>query len=232
MITYNLEDYFTALQFNEEEHKYTVTGSKQPLTSVTTFVKKFIKPFQAYPISIAAAKSKQRKGIEITAEYLRKYWKLNGQVAMAIGNRVHFFAENMPHFDSPKDLLEESVIKFYKEIIEGKEQIVSRELRCFFKGLSGTVDLITADNEGLIIRDYKTSADLNKSYGYMTGAFSSFKASQLNQYTLQLLLYDYIVRMKTGHAAHKLEIVKISAEGYELVGINEGMRSVFNDLIA
>lgn len=229
MNRYNLQSYFTQLRFNEEQHKYTVDGKE--LTSVTTYVKKFIKPFDVFMMSHRVANSRKNRGLGLTAEYFRKYWKFKGEMARSIGNITHFFAESMPHFTEPSSPLEKAVIAFYEDIIKDKEVIEAKELMCYYKGLSGTVDLITSDDKGLIIRDYKTSKDLNRSYGKMLAPFNSLKDSQLNQYSLQLLLYAYIIEKVTGNKAYKLEIVKLSDDGYEISQINEEVRTIFNELI-
>ena len=93
------------------------------------------------------------------------------------------------------------------------------------------MDLVTSDERGLIIRDYKTSKQLDDSFGKMLAPFKMFKDSNWNKYSLQLLVYAYIVEKATGVKAYKLEIVKLAEDGYKVVPINPDMKIVFDYLV-
>lgn len=230
MKKYNLQKQFQDLQFDEPTHTYTVKGKK--LKSVTTIIKdNFTRPFESFFISRAVSEKYAKDGIDVDQKVVETYWNYISDFAKAYGTLIHYYAEQMPNFMPPKYKAEESVIKFYDEIIKDKEQIVAKELRCYFKNTAGTVDLITADENGLIIRDYKTSKDILKSYGKLRWYFKEFDDCQLNAYTIQLLIYKYLIEEATGIRAYKLEIVKLSDDGYEIHPINRNIAELFNYLI-
>ena len=226
---YDFNDFFNDLVFKEETHTYKVGGKK--LTSVTTLLKRFVKPFDAPFIAKMVSSYKAKNGSYITPEYLEVYWRLNAEAAAAKGTLVHWYAESMPDLDIPNSLLELAVLNFYIDVILDKEEIVEKELRLYFGGLAGTIDLITSDSEGLIMRDYKTTKDLYKSYGRMLGVFSDFKDSKLNLYTLQMLTYSFILEEATGVTPYKREIVQLTEDGYKIVPTNAELELRFNDLI-
>lgn len=224
-----LSSYFNDLVFDEANHKYKA-GSKE-LISVTTFLKRYVKPFDSFAVSHQVAKSKQKKDINVDADYIRRYWNLSGAVSREIGNKLHHYASALPNLDTPQDKLEEAVQAFYLDHIKDQEEVLATELITYFGGLAGTLDLITQDDKGLIIRDWKTSADLEKSYSKMLTPFDDFKDSQLNQYSLQLLCYKYIIESATPFSVHTLEIVKIAESDYEIHQINKEIEEVFNNLL-
>jgi hypothetical protein len=224
-----LSSYFNDLVFDEANHRYKA-GSKD-LISVTTFLKRYVKPFDSFAISHQVAKSKQKAGINVDADYIRRYWNLSGAVSREIGNKLHHYASALPNLDAPQDKLEEAVNNFYTDHIKDKERVLATELITYYGGLAGTLDLITQDDKGLIIRDWKTSADIEKSYSKMLTPFDNFKDSQLNQYSLQLLCYKYIIENATKQKVHKLEIVKIAESGYEVYQINKEIEEVFDNLL-
>lgn len=226
---YNFNDFFNDLIFEEKTHTYRV-GEKE-LISVTTFLKRYVKPFNAPFIAKMVSLSKIKKGNYVSPEYLETYWRLNAEAAAAKGTLVHWYAESIPNLDTPNSLLEWAVYNFYYDVIFNKEEVVEKELKTYFGGLAGTVDLITRDSEGIIMRDYKTTKDLYKSYGKMLGVFSDFKDNKLNQYTLQMLIYSFILEEATGVTPYKREIVQLTEDGYKIIPTNTELELLFNDLI-
>ena len=219
---FDLEANFKGLQFEEERHIYNL--GEKVLTSTTTFLNNFSKPFDSEMMSRLVDKKNKRNGVDLGADYYKRYWAYYGAEKAALGTRVHFYAEQMPNFTNAKDGFEQSAVDFYQDVIEGKEAIENKELRCYYKGICGTVDLVTSDENGLIIRDYKTSKELDKSFNKLLGQFDRFKDSNWNKYSLQLLVYAYIVEKATGIKAYKLEIVKLAEDGYKVVPINPDMK--------
>lgn len=179
---------FKDLEFNEEEHKYTV--NEEVLPSTSAMIKQFYKPFNADLISGFVAK---KRGI--TKEKVLKEWQENNKKSTDYGTLIHKYAEDYclgnKHKDTPL-----SVIKFWNELPEYYEllfvelQMYSNEYK--YAGTTDFVLLDTRDNS-IVIGDYKTNKDLFKSYNNMLKPFELMKDSSYNKYQIQLSYYQILL---------------------------------------
>ena len=220
-----IQDYFNNLHFDEAAHKYRVLADDKQLTSVTTYVNKFVEPFKTHQIASQVAKSKQKKGINVDSDYIKRYWAIKGALSREKGNLVHLFASQMPNFDEPQTDLEEQVIEFYANEILDKEEVLATEMIMYFGGLAGTADLITQKEDGTLhLWDYKTTSDFKKSYNKLLAPFQDFRDSALNTYTLQLCLYKWIIESATPYRVSEMTLVALNdGEPYRLVELNDDL---------
>lgn len=219
-----LQNYFNELIFDEKSHSYKVNS--QYLRSVTSYIKTFQKPFDSFMVSTIVAKARAKQNKPADPAYYRKYWEHKAGVAREAGNLVHLFASCMPYFDDPQTNVERQVINFYNERIKDKEQIVATELIMYYGGLAGTADLITMKEDGTLhLWDYKTTVDLDKNKGKLLAPFEMFADSPLNTYTIQLVLYKWIIENATPYKVSELTIVSLvdAADNYEIVDVNDKM---------
>ena len=196
---------FNNVIFTEKGHTYTLNG--KPLTSVTTFIGKFKKPFlkEFWADKTANKENKTRQ------EILDK-WDSISLRACNKGSKFHAFAENyinnkiLPNtiydFDIDMvayDTIESYFLKFYEE---SKDNLVpvSSELCVGSEelGLCGMVDQLYYSNtlDALVIFDWKTNKKMNyksKFKNKMLEPVSHLDECEFNTYSLQLSTYKYTV---------------------------------------
>lgn len=227
-------DYFSKLYFNAEMHQYTV-GYGATLMSVTSLIKKYTQPFKSHQIASQVAKSKAKKGLPADKSYYLRYWHTKGALAREKGNLLHLYAGELPNVDIPQTLEEEAVLAYYTNVIvaERNEVVLATELPIYYKGLAGTGDLITIKEDGTLhIYDWKTSAEFDKSYNKFLAPFDSFRDTNRNKYTMQLVLYKWIIESMTPYTVSEMTIVKIDETGYEEIELNEDLEEVITKVIA
>jgi len=200
---------FNNVIFTEEGHTYTLNG--KPLTSVTTFIGKFKKPFQK---EFWADKTANKEGV--TRQEILDKWDSISLRACNKGSKFHAYAENyinnkiLPNtiydFDIDMiayDTIESHFLKFYEE---SKDNLVpvSSELCVGSEelGLCGMVDQLYYSNtlDALVIFDWKTNKKMNyksKFKNKMLEPVSHLDECEFNTYSLQLSTYKYIIEHET-----------------------------------
>jgi hypothetical protein len=203
-----LNNAYNALQFNEEYHAYTVKGEQ--LTPVTTYLKRFVKPFVSHQAASAKAKS-----TGVSKDYYLRRWKLVSEEALALGKRIHLFMEYMSPTNPASDGYEQSVVAFFTDLYE---EVIAKEMKCYYKGLAGTVDLITLNEDGTLnLYDFKTGNIHKEGMSKMLAPFDSYKETAINKYSIQLHLYKWIIEKTTSFKVSKCTMVHITQDGYELI---------------
>lgn len=179
------------LQFDEKSHTYKVGDKK--FTSVTTYISTLKSEFPTYQ----ASKAKERK-TGISANYYRQLWKLKGTEAVSLGSRVHLFAQYAVGVEAASDGFEVAVEEFFKNEVGDKERI--SEVKCFRGNIAGTIDLVVINDDNTVtLYDFKTNRkteeELRETYGkkFKGDKVKDLGASKLNEYFLQLKLYEWIV---------------------------------------
>lgn len=198
--------------FNEEQHAYSLNGTS--LKSVTTFLKKFSKPFDEEFWSKKKAKDALlSKGDELTQEnilaeqiIIKQSWKNKAAVSCDLGTAVHLYIEeftaNRNITPTNDEIVKSRIVKFH-EIYDNKlkDSIipVGQEIRIFNEklGLAGTIDALYIRRGKLEIWDYKTNAefknDESKNYSKLLEPFKDHWENDLNKYSIQLSLYKLIL---------------------------------------
>lgn len=177
---------FSHIQFEPSTHVYTDLRNGNKLTSVTTSIERFKKPFDKD--FWLAAKAKE---LGITVEELEKDWahkKLRGQL---IGNRYHDYMERRfaKKAQSQKPIAAaEQYLLDYPDIPVFTEYIVGNDV------ISGTVDHIALRGESLVLKDWKSNKKFYTQSRYrFTGALEHLPSSEFYTYALQTSLYRLLL---------------------------------------
>lgn len=210
--------YFSALKFDEENHKYYV--DKKNLKSVSVTIKDYCEPFDANRIAGFVAK---KRGI--TKEEVLQEWEDKKNFACNKGNVVHSFGENYAKdFKIPegeKSNLELAVLKFWSSLPEHIHPFLF-ELQMYSEtlGIAGTADIILYNSltGKFIICDYKTNEDLFKNYKgkKLLAPFETLLDTPYNKYQLQLSMYQLLFE-QIGFEVESRRIIWLKPDGtYEI----------------
>ena len=198
--------------FEESRHKYyspAVNGRPQvDYVSGTSLIHRYCNSFEKKK-NLIASKVAGKRGISV--EDVIAEWDRNRDEACAFGTRVHETCEdvllgrttfrNEPKSDKEKRTFDQA--KAMAEKIKSRVDVVAVEKIIFDIDLkiAGTADLLVRNREtgGLVILDWKTnqSIDMVNSYGdKMDGVLSQMDDCNFNVYSLQLSLYEYLMRKR------------------------------------
>lgn len=205
---------FENVKFNEKGHFYLVNGIKA--LSVTSILKKYVKPFERdYWARIKAEQAK------ISVEEMLKKWDFNSKLSQIKGTLIHQFIENAltkTNFTYPKEMIIESfgydpiqdlfnqiipTVKQFLLDIENKMLPVASE---FIVGdadylVGGTIDQIFFNKKSnkLEIWDWKTNKEIKTESRYFhLSPLDHIPDTELDHYSLQLSLYKLILEKNTG----------------------------------
>lgn len=193
------------IKFNERWHKYTSeTGSgKIEYVSATTLIHQFVTPFDA---PLQAARVAERDGK--TTEEVLKEWEDKRKYASDFGTRIHESCEDVLLNNSKfrnkfEDETERSVFNIATSVaqrIKDNMEVLDVEKIVFDVDdkIAGTIDLFAKDKNGVLwIMDWKTNGAIDKysKYrNYMLEPISSLHDCNFNHYSLQLSLYERILK--------------------------------------
>ena len=181
---------FKELEFEPQEHKYTLHG--KDLIPVSNVIKQFYEEFDVATKSVEYA---DRHGL--IAEEVAKAWNDNRDEAAAFGSRVHDFGERYFYNNKlqPSNNHEMAVVNFWNSLPPHIIKLHA-ELRVFSEYLqyAGTIDNLFYDTKrkGVIISDYKTNKDLYKNFMGKTlyPPFEHLLDMPFSHYELQLSCYQ------------------------------------------
>jgi len=190
----NIKQYFNALTFIEETHKYFVDG-KQLKFSVSGLIHKYEHDNDWDKILKDCA---ARKGV--TPEEEKARWDKEAEIGCELGTETHLFAEKYAEDRTlePTTGHQKAVVNFWNDLPDFIIPLCL-ELQMYHKEymFAGTADLIfynTQTNQ-IIIGDYKTNKDLFKNFKMqkMKGPFSHLVDCPYNHYKLQLSYYQILL---------------------------------------
>lgn len=214
----NIQNFFKALSFEEENHKYSVDG-KRLKNSVSGVVKKFVKNTDFYMISLNIDKSKG-----LPSGTTKKLWKNKADVAIAIGNKAHYFAEVWAFHKNIEiqDKYQMAVVKFFADMPSHYIPMFT-ELEMYHKlyMFGGTADLILFNTKTgkFVIADYKTNENLFKNYKDKTlrFPFESYLENAMNKYQIQFSLYQILLEQVPNVEVERRLLIWLKPDGeYEL----------------
>ena len=198
--------------FEESNHKYYSPATENhpyvEYVSGTSLIHRYANSFEKKKTSIAERVAAKRN---ITADEVIAEWDRNRDEACAFGTRVHETCEdvllgksvfrNSPQSEKEARTMEQA--KILAGRIKEKMEIVAVEKILFDINLkiAGTADLIVRNphNGELFLLDWKTNQtiDMSNQYGEkMSGIFSYMDECNFNTYSLQLSLYEYIIKKR------------------------------------
>ena len=175
-----------SVYFDESAHQYYIDTEKnteywEKVPSVTQFVGHYTPPFDTDKIAALSAR-KQGK----TADAVKAEWEAKKNAACEMGTRVHLNQEKhikgLTDYTPPKD-------ESYK--------------------LAGTIDALFMKGRVLYIVDWKTNETIksgNEYHQYMLPPAETLEDCALNHYSLQLNLYERILRKE--HYIPQIQEVK------------------------
>lgn len=181
-----LFDRFNQVQFDAESHTYQLND--KALMSVTKWVSTHEKPFDKYVIAAKMAQSSDKP-----MSYYTAYWKMLGDEAAALGNRVHHFAAWYSKGDKCRDKREEAVAQFIDDYTDNGWEMVATELIVHNEEFAGCIDRLMYHSEldKYMIVDFKTT---EKDMYEVKGRLSNGTPNSLyNKYSMQLKKYNEIL---------------------------------------
>ena len=221
---------FNHIVFKDDDHTYKL--NEKQLTSVTTFIGKFKKPFEK---EFWSYKKAEQEGV--TQQDILDKWDEIALYATNKGSKLHNFAENYinnkiidnviyePLDIDAYDTIESHFLKFYEDTkdtlipITSELVVGSEEL-----GLCGMVDQLyfSTKLDALVIFDWKTNKRLTKKSRFqnkMLGPCAHLDECEMSTYSLQLSTYRYIIEHETNLKFHSTFIVWFNErnKSYELV---------------
>lgn len=197
------------LDFNEEQHEYTIKGKR--LISVTQLINKYTEDFDVDK-SIESVFSKSideniyigpnRQYLGMTKDQIKNLWDVNRISKSTYGSFIHNQAELIGNGEDKGLKLPElnQVRDFFKK---ENYEIVAQELQLYSEELcvAGTVDLLLRNKitGKYVIADWKTNVgkDLSeretKFNKYMLSPINNIPCTEYWKYSLQMSIYRYIM---------------------------------------
>ena len=201
-----------SLIFKPEKHEYSSLGDDNiSWTSVTSFISKFKKPFDADTIAVKSSKSKKSKWYGMTPEQIKEAWSNESKRATDLGTWYHNQREadicglqtiEREGFEVP--IFKPVEVDGVKHAPEQKlKEGVYPEHMVYLKsaGLCGQSDLVEVVNGKVNITDYKTNKEI-KTESFvnwdgisqkMNPPISHLDDCNYFHYSLQLSIYLYMI---------------------------------------
>lgn len=199
------------LLFDEPTHTYWwVDGdNRTKLTSVSTLVSEYTKPFDSDKMAFFVAK---KRGV--TKEEVLQEWAADNKNSCDIGSEIHmvfedWFKRNKPPEEKHKQMFDDFMQLFpytNKDVILSEIQLADVKYN-----IAGTSDIVVelADGKHFDICDFKTNKkfDYYSKYNeYLLPPINFLQNCKMNIYGLQLSLYAYLYEKTTGKKLRKLTI--------------------------
>lgn len=185
------------IQFNEADHKYLIDNKQ--FISVTTILGLYENEFDK---TYWANRKSDELGVPV--ESILERWQKTNDISKARGTQIHRYLEclfrgyplpELPISHSePLNRLVENLRKTYTPL-KSEMKIADRE-----NGICGTLDqiLLNRNTGKLSIFDWKTNKKIsNKGFGKLKYELSDLDDCELNNYSLQIGLYENIIRRYT-----------------------------------
>jgi hypothetical protein len=222
------------MKFNDLNHTY-INDSGVQYLSATSFVKKFVKPFDRDHIAAKFAKKNKR-----TIEDVINEWKKVSDEAIKKGIAYHKLKEE-ELLESGSILIEDQAHSIIPPEYEGETKVsnslklepgVYPELIVWsdrYK-IAGQADYIEITKSGKInITDYKTSKEIKKnafkrwdgSMDMMSYPLNNFEDCNFNHYCIQINLYAFLIKQHN----RNLKIGNLSIE-HVICDFNKDTNSV------
>lgn len=204
------------INFNQENHQYTFihdNGNIQDLISVTQFLKKIKPIFEKEKIATIYAK---KHNLEV--QKVLEDWELKGKLSIEFGKLIHQNIENYLLHNKEINLINE--IMEYKQFTKEKSINLNNNLILKLNailnkynihslesivydldlGIAGTYDCLLQNKETkeYVLIDWKTNKEIKKENKWqkLLSPLEYLDDCEYNNYSLQLSLYDYMLRHK------------------------------------
>jgi ATP-dependent exoDNAse (exonuclease V) beta subunit len=217
---------FDRIKFTEKDHSYQIDGESSKRPSVTRLLKLFKKQFK---VEDAAARVAKRRGV--TVETVKAEWKMNNLYSTTLGTMLHKYIENYYcNNDAPFEgnvnelgFDEKQKIKVNLPTLVGFFQNFYNDhshytpLRNEFivgdlddTKICGMLDMLVLKEEDQTIElwDFKTNKKMEHSrYGNLLEPFEDMSEGEINEYTIQLNTYKYLIEKYTNLKINKTKVI-------------------------
>jgi CRISPR/Cas system-associated exonuclease Cas4 (RecB family) len=227
LATCNKHERDSNIDFQDEGHIYTIRHpgcleGDRKFTSVTTFVHKFIEPFEADKIITGMMNSKgwpQSKYYGMTREEIKQGWSDNGQSAATAGTKLHYDVECCYNGMKVENSSVEyrhflDFLRVYGELVPYRTEwiIYHERLR-----LAGSIDMVFQNPDGSVdIYDWKRVKEITKNSKWdkwMKGdVVGHLPDTNYWHYALQLNIYKAILTEMYGMKVRNLYLVSLHPE--------------------
>lgn len=244
---------FNRITFVEKTHTYLIDNESTNSPSVTQLLKQFKRPFDKDVISKRVAKKTGR-----TVEHVLADWELNNLYSTTIGSLFHKYVENyycnkQPELDQTFPGLgyeeKEKIATNFPKMVEQFHEFYDNNsfLHCIRSEMvvgdiddtkvCGMLDMLcwNENTNKYEILDFKTNKKMTKQsdYGLLLYPFEHMSEGEINEYTIQLNTYKYIIEKYTNIEIDKLKIVWFNAineshQIFELKDIQNNIKLMFN----
>ncbi len=229
---------FNSITFIESSHSYLVNGNSTRCPSVTQLIKRFKKPFEKEKMAKLVAK---KTGLPV--EQIKEEWDQNNLYSTTLGSMLHKYIENFYNCkkipfegdfkrlrNDQKDKIFETLPKLIHQFHDFaaqhnflhsiKNEFVVGDIRD--TNICGMLDMLcyNSETDGYEILDFKTNKKMSKTskYGKLLYPFDDMSEGEVNEYTIQLNVYKYIIEKYTSLRVNKMKIIwfNVANQSYEL----------------
>jgi hypothetical protein len=218
---------FNRIKFVEQTHSYFIDGQPTNSPSVTQLLKRFKREFDS---NKAATRVAKKAGV--TKETILADWQANNLFSTTIGSMLHKYIENF--YNNKKIAYEGSLLNLtfdQKKKLEEAFPIMVKHFQNFYENnkhlhcvksemvvgdvddtkVCGTSDMFCYNDKTSLfeILDFKTNKKMNKttSYGNLLYPFDDMTEGEINEYTIQLNVYKYLIEKYTNIKIEALKII-------------------------
>ena len=238
------------IDFEKSTHTYTINGSSDGVTSVTTLRDSYFIEFNPDEIVNQYYKrwqqNKFNKYYGKSKDEIKKTWKDNGKVAAELGTGLHeaierFYLNNANNDDKldGKTRTEWDYFLQFQKQYQLKPYRVEWMIWSSEHKLAGTVDMVVEKDDGkLVMYDWKRSKDKickqERNYRYGKGPLSRVKDNKYYKYALQLNLYRKLLEDYYDCVVESLYTVRLhpNATTFEVVEMDimeEEVKKILNE---
>lgn len=245
---------FNRITFIEKTHSYLIDGQPINGPSVTKLLKRFKKKFETETVAARVAKR-----TKTTLEQVLADWELNNLYSTTIGSMLHKYIENyycnkriefegnfsgLGLYEKNKILQNLPIlIKYFQNFYNDnphllciKNELVLGDLND--SNVCGMMDLLAYNTitDKIEILDFKTNKkmELSSPYGNLLYPFDTLSEGELNEYSIQLNTYKYILEKHTDIKIDKLKIVWFNVVNdnykiFELEDMQDKIKLMFDE---
>lgn len=207
------------IHFEENGHKYSIKGDTT-FTSVTTWLKKFFRPFNGDIIidrMMASPKWPANKYYGMTKQEIKNLWRQNGDEAARLGTAMHKSIED--YYNGQPIQYDSFEMKCFEEFVmdhpltpyRTEWTVYDEELK-----LCGSIDMLFINDDGsLSIYDWKRCKAMELESDYNKHALPPIQTipdTNYWHYTIQLNAYKHILERNYGFKVKELVLIAIHPE--------------------
>ena len=227
------------ISFNEETHTYSIDGSSEGITSVTTLIHKHFPHFDPHDIIQKMRNSKNgipEKYKNMSDDEIKLQWSENGKEASGKGTKIHksieLFYNNEEVPEKPTEFM--YFLDFHESI---KDRLIPyrTEWSIFRKdlNLAGQLDMLYTikDQEGkYALYDWKRSKEIKTENKFEKGLgkLSHLDHCNYNHYSIQLNIYKRILETLYGLSITEMCLVILYPENdtFKLYPVKEMKKEI------